>query len=159
MNRDMFFKNIKVGGLSNEELVLKLSDAGVEFNEYAKTLLDSSYFKVEKKIETVSLVKVNLLELDIKFPCSYNIIVESASSRGFDLCPLYLAAFLRLEFLDQPEGRYLTIASEKPTSDESYPNGFYIRNMEEKLWLRGYRADDDYLWPLESEFIFRCRTL
>lgn len=26
------------------------------------------------------------------------------------------------------------------TNDENYPTGFYIRNFESSLWLRGYRV-------------------
>jgi hypothetical protein len=70
------------------------------------------------------------------------------------LCPLSLGAFLRLEFLDQEEGPYLTIASEKLVNDENYPNGFYLRNTENSLWLRGYRASEDYKWSLDNEFVF-----
>ena len=81
-------------------------------------------------------------------------VVKSAEALGLKICPLSLAAFLRLEYLDQPEGPYLTIVSAKPESDEKYPNGFYLRNFEDTLWLRGYCASDDYQWPLDSEFIF-----
>ena len=73
---------------------------------------------------------------------------------GLKLCPLYLAAFLRLEYLDQTEGPYLTIASNKPEIDENFPNGFYIRNFENALWLRGYKADGFSGWPETNEFIF-----
>ncbi len=72
------------------------------------------------------------------------------------LCPLYLAAFLRLEYLNQPAGPHLTIASNKPEMNEAYPNGFYIRNFENVLWLRGYKADSFAGWPGENEFVFIC---
>jgi hypothetical protein len=45
-----------------------------------------------------------------------------------------------LEYLEQPEGPYLTVVLDRPESDENYPNGFYIRNFNKTLWLRGYRA-------------------
>jgi hypothetical protein len=54
---------------------------------------------------------------------------------------LYLAAFLRLDYLDQASGPYLTIASIKPEIDENFPNGFYLRSFENVLWLRVYKAD------------------
>jgi hypothetical protein len=80
--------------------------------------------------------------------------VKRASVLGLKPCPLYLAAFLRLEYLDQPAGPYLKIISEPPEKDETYPRGFYIRNFENTLWLRGYRADDFSEWSMPSEFIF-----
>jgi hypothetical protein len=56
--------------------------------------------------------------------------------------------------LEQPEGSYLTVASDRPESDENYPNGFYVRNFNTTLWLRGYRAADFCEWPLDNEFLF-----
>jgi len=35
----------------------------------------------------------------------------------------------------------LTIASVKPEINDNFPNGFYLRNFENVLWLRGYRSD------------------
>jgi len=42
----------------------------------------------------------------------------------------------------------------KTSKDENYPNGFYLRNIDNSLWLRGYKASEDYEWSLDSEFIF-----
>jgi hypothetical protein len=67
---------------------------------------------------------------------------------------LFLGAFLRLEYLDQPEGPYLTILSPTSESNENYPTGFYIRNIDNSLWLRGYRSLGDTEWPQNNEFIF-----
>lgn len=61
---------------------------------------------------------------------------------------------LRLEYLNQPDGPYLTVASHRPNEDENFPNGFYLRKFENALWLRGYRADGFSGWPGSNEFIF-----
>ena len=66
-------------------------------------------------------------------------------------CPLYLAAFLRLEYLDQASGPYLIIASVKPEINDNFSNGFYLRNFENILWLRGYRSDGFDGWPGRNE--------
>lgn len=65
---------------------------------------------------------------------------------------------MRLECLAQPEGPYLTVASAKPEDDDAYPNGFYIRNNENALWLRGYRADDLREHPKDNEFFLSSPT-
>lgn len=148
------FKQIQIGGIEKEELILRLVASGIEFNDYAKTLLRSSYIKIDENMETLDLVRVNLSDLKIDEPSPFKTIVEAASKEKLGLCPLALGLFLRLKYLDQPEGPYITIASENPTDAPDYPNGFYVRNIDGTLWLRGYRADDDYLWPIESEFIF-----
>lgn len=148
------FKRISIGGVGKEELLKQLIDRGVQFNKYAHTLFEHTAFSIREKIVQVNLVRVNLHDLGISQPCTFAEIVSKASELDLNLCPLYLGAFLRLEYMDQAEGPYLTVASLKPENDENFPNGFYVRNIENSLWLRGYRASDDYEWPVESEFIF-----
>jgi hypothetical protein len=148
------FKQIQIGGIEKEGLIQRLVASGIKFNDYAKTLLKSPYLEIDNKVETFDLVRVNLSDLNIDKPCPFKTIVEAAAKNKLSLCPLALGLFLRLQFLDQPEGPYITIASKNPTDDPDYPNGFYVRNIDGVLWLRGYRADDDYLWPIDSQFIF-----
>lgn len=148
------FKTLTIGGITKEALLDQLTKQGIQFNAYAKTLFADPNFWLSEKTEIVNLVKVSLLELGLTKPSYYNDIVASAEAQGLKLCPLSLAAFLRLAYLDQPEGPYLHVASAKPSQDEEYPNGFYLRNLESTLWLRGYRASDDWEWPIDSEFIF-----
>ena len=103
---------------------------------------------------SVKLVKASLADLELSETCSVSEFSNRANELGLKMCPLYLAAFLRLEYLDQPEGPYLTVASLKPIDDETFPNGFYLRNIENTLWLRGYRADGFADWPGSNEFVF-----
>lgn len=154
MDKLKVFKEITIGGVSKEKLLQQLVEAGVQFNKYAETLFEHPQFIPPAKAEKVQLVKLGIADVGLSNPCSFSEFVQKASVLGLNLCPLYLAAFLRLEYLGQPEGPYLTIASEKPEKDENYPNGFYIRNFEKVLWLRGYRADDICEWPEQNEFVF-----
>lgn len=148
------FSEISIGGLTKDKLNQRLIETGIQFNKYAHILFEHPNFIPSAKVETVKLVKVTLADFDLNNPCSFQEFVDRALKLGLKLCPLYLAAFLRLEYLDQPEGSYLTVASKKPENDDNYPNGFYIRNNENALWLRGYRADDYCEWPNQNEFIF-----
>lgn len=147
-------REITIGGITKEDLLQKLVQAGIQFNKYANTLFDHPQFTPSEKSEFVKLVIVKPSDLDLDNPCSFSELVKRASALDLKPCPLYLAAFLRLEYLEQAPGPYLTIASIKPENDENYPNGFYIRNIEGTLWLRGYRADDFCEWPSGNEFIF-----
>jgi len=154
------FKEISVGGLTKEQLISQLTEKGVQFNEYANILFKHPNFVPGDKSERVKLVKVKLQDLNLTNPCSFHEIVNKASRLGLKLCPLYLGAFLRLGYLDQAEGPYLTIASlepePKPEIDENFPTGFYLRNFDNSLWLRGYGADGEPEWPIENEFIFQA---
>ena len=59
------FKELVIGGLSKEELLQRLPDNGVPFNEYAKTLFKHSHFIPSDRAEKVNLVKANLAELGL----------------------------------------------------------------------------------------------
>ena len=113
------FKDISVGGLAKEPLIQRLVDAGVRFNKYAEILFDHHAFWPSQQVEKIKLVKMKLSDLNLMSPCSYQAIIDRALSLGFSLCPLYLSGFLRLEYLNQPEGPYLTIASPRPENDRS----------------------------------------
>jgi hypothetical protein len=147
------FREIFVGGLTKVQLIQKLVDKGIQFNSYANILFDHPQFVPSKNIQKVKLVKASLCELGLSENCSLKEFENQIFSLELKLCPLYLAAFLRLDYLDQEIGPYLTIASKKVESSENYPNGFYIRNFEKTLWLRGYRADGFADWPDRNEFI------
>lgn len=148
------FKEIKIGGITKTQLLKKLSEASVQFNKYAEILFEHPQFMPTEKIENKKLVKVNLADLNLSNPCSFQEIINHASALNLKLCPLYLAAFLRLEYLDQPTGPYLTIASNNLSKDENYPIGFYIRKLDNIFWLRGYNVDGVCEWPTENEFVF-----
>lgn len=145
---------LTVGGVSADELIRRLVGAGVQFNENAQTLFGHRLFAPSSTSATVALVKVAPAELGLKGEYSYHDVLRRGAGRGLKLCPLSLGAFLRLEYLEQPPGPYLTIASPELGGGENDPTGFYIRNNEGALWLRGYRALGECEWPAENEFVF-----
>ncbi len=72
---------------------------------------------------------------------------------GLDLCPADAGPYLRLQYLDQPEGYWITVASPKLFKGD-YPNGFYLRRLLDGLWLRGYWAAPEHTWDADDRFIF-----
>ena len=148
------FKKILIGGLSKEELLKRLSHKNIKFNEYARILFENDKFNPPKKNQKVILTKVKLDELGLEENCTDKEFMNRIRELGLELCPLYLAAFLRLEYMDQEDDSYLTVASIKPEAAENYPNGFYLRKTGNELWLRGYRADGFEGWPSSNEFVF-----
>jgi hypothetical protein len=66
-----------------------------------------------------------------------------------------VAPHLRLRYLDQPEGPYLTVASAKLRAEDAFPNGLYLRRLEDGLWLRGYNAGPENTYaPDFTDFVF-----
>jgi hypothetical protein len=149
------FRKLTIGGVMRDVLLERLAAAGVGRNAYAERLLAHPSFTPEAPPETLTLVKTTLAELGLVEPCSFRDVVARAESRGLRICPLVTAAFLRLDYLDQEPGPYLTVASPPPGTSEEHPTGFYLRNLDGALWLRGYRALDACEWPAGNEFVFR----
>ena len=94
-------------------------------------------------------------------------IFERAIQLGLALCPLELAPYYRLHYRDQPEGSRgkpvlehqapygsITIASAILTANDDFPKGFYLRRIEDVLWLRGYRSGADHIWSPNDRFAF-----
>lgn len=155
MNHKLLFKQIVLGGVNREQLLDRLFEKNIQLNEYAKTLLTHRSFYPEVLPEsTVKLAKVSASDLSIQGPVSLDTVIQRGLSLGLKPCPLHLAAFLRLQYLDQPVGAYLTVVSHQPERDDEYPSGFYIRNWDGSLWLRGYRPQGECEWPGENEFVF-----
>ncbi|QVI38782.1 hypothetical protein KGS74_06185 [Lacticaseibacillus casei] len=91
---------------------------------------------------------------------------QKAESIGWQLCPLELAVYLRLQWQGQekstnnflhkheaPQGA-VTVASPVIDPDPNHPKGFYLRNIDGQLWLRGYICDDKYVFYPEDRFAF-----
>ena len=113
-------------------------------------------FTVSEHRQSIDVIVVSMGDLGLASGGTLLDIFERAESRGYGLCPLEVASHLRLRLLDQPPGPYLTVASPRPRpGDMDFPAGFYLRRLDDGLWLRGYRTDDDWIWPPHfSQFVF-----
>jgi hypothetical protein len=155
-------RTIQVGGRTGEELLRDLSEAGVNLNEHAKTLLLSDHFTATNPPQTVDLLLITVRDLGFADGATLPEILQQAQNSGLKSGPIDLAPHFRLQYLDQPDGEAgppgkaapgsITVAS-APISP-TVPRGFYLRAVSGELWLRGYRSDDDHLWDPEDRFAF-----
>lgn len=147
-------RRIESGGRSKTELLSSLREAGISLNKYAEILFDDPAFVTSETSQWLLATEATVAELGLMAGATSAEIFNRARCVGLDLCPLELAPHFRLQFLDQSEGPYLTVASTKTKDDDAYPNGFYLRRKDERLWLRGYQATSDYIWEPASRFVF-----
>ncbi|MBD7938281.1 helicase [Cytobacillus sp. Sa5YUA1] len=160
-------KTIEIGGLSKMELIQRLQEHSISMNQYGEKLLSDDKFTTSEK--KYSLEIVELAVRDFGFPDGATMpgLIKKANQLGLELCPLEIGPYLRLEYLDQPEGNSensskqnqapsgsITIATEIVSDDDDFPKGFYLRRIDGVLWLRGYVADDVYVWNPDDQFIF-----
>lgn len=147
---------LTIGGVSKEELRDRLVAASVPLNAYAEQLFDVPEFTVAAEPQRIRLITISLPALGLHSGGTLPAIFEHADAHGYALCPIEVAPHLRLRFLDQLPGRYLTIASPRPRPDDmDFPAGFYLRRLEDGLWLRGHRTDDGWVYPPDfTRFVF-----
>ncbi|MCI1891816.1 MAG: hypothetical protein ABF743_02355 [Schleiferilactobacillus perolens] len=158
--------SIKVGGHTKKELHQALIQANVQLNSHGEDLFDDSRFTVSPKAHPDSVVFAAVIDLGFSSGANLPTIFQKAESIGWQLCPLELAIYLRLQWLRQekstnnilhkheaPQGA-VTVASPVIDPDPNHPKGFYLRNIDDQLWLRGYICDDEYVFHPEDQFAF-----
>lgn len=160
-------RTVDVGGLTKRELIEKLQQSSILINEYGKRLLADDKFTTSELKYSLPTVELTVGNLGFPDGATTVEIFNRAKELGLELCPIELGPYLRLEYLDQPEGSSgnplqqqqapsgsITIASEILTDDDDFPKGFYLRRINGVLWLRGYLADHLHVWNPEDHFIF-----
>lgn len=156
---------VRVGTQSRDGLRQRLRDAGVHLNTHAETLLAHPSFD-EPAGRTLRIVHRTVEQLGLGEGGARSEVFAAARRHGLEPCPLVTGPYLRLAMPGQhtaPDsvlsaGRAPTgavhVASEPVTSDPEYPKGFYLRVVDGRQWLRGYRCDDTYVFTPEQRLAF-----
>lgn len=154
-----------MGGLPRAQLVALLRDTGILLNTHAETLLADPAFD-EPRGRSLWFVERTVQELGLPDGGVQSQVFAAARRQGLELAPLVAGPYLRLALTDQEEapdsvlsaGRAPTgavhVASEPVTDDVDHPKGFYLRVVDGRAWLRGYRCDDTYVWSPEQRLAF-----
>lgn len=163
-------RTVVIEGLTKAQLMLTLQEHSILMNKYGEMLLIDDHFTPSNTKYLLQTVELTVGDLGYINGATTAQIFKRAFELGLELCPLELAPYLRIQYLDQPEGYLgdsikrpeapsgsITIASEPITEDDEYPKGFYLRRINGELWLRGYRADHLHVWNSGDHFIF-CQT-
>ena len=158
---------VRIGGIGKRELLAEFQQCGIELNEAGRELFAHDRFTVCENPSILDTIEIAVNNLGFAEGATIAKISDRAAKLGLSLCPLELGPHLRLQYLDQPEGRIgnlttqhrappgsLTIASYQITEDDDIPKGFYLRRIDGVLWLRGYRAGPDHVWSPDDHLVF-----
>ncbi|WP_342538404.1 MULTISPECIES: helicase [unclassified Sporosarcina] len=157
-------RTVEVGGLTKSQLMQKMQQHSILMNELGEKLFTDDYFTTSAKTFSLETVELTIRDLGLPKGDTLTKIYERANHLGLELCPLELGPYLRLGYLDQPEGKSsqqhqapngsITVSSETLNNEENFPKGFYLRRIKGDLWLRGYIADEQHVWDPDDHFVF-----
>jgi hypothetical protein len=158
---------VSVGDLSKPELLAILSGNGIHLNQAARDLFSDHRFEPRRQAVVVRIAALSIPDLGFQGGATYCQIIARALELGFFECPLELAPYLRLQFMNQPEASNdspstergapsgaFTIASKPLDQTDQVPKGFYLRHVSGELWLRGYWSDSNHVWSQGDFFVF-----
>lgn len=170
-NCPIITRKVKVGGLTKQQLIKRLQEYAILLNEYGEKLLTDEKFTTSDLKYTMQTIEITVGNLGFPEGATTAQIFKKARELGLELCPIELGPYLRLEYLDQPEGDSanplqqhqaptgsITVATKILTEDDNFPKGFYLRRINGELWLRGYIADGLHVWNTTDHFVFCQRA-
>jgi hypothetical protein len=156
--------------MSKPELIDELVNHGIELNEAGRDLFAHNGFTTSAIPSSIETIEITVSNLGYAQGAAIADISKRAISLGLSLCPLELGPHFRLQYLDQPEGQNerpvtkhkapfgsLTIVSPEISEDDDIPKGFYLRRMNDVLWLRGYWSGPNHIWNPEDHLVFSVR--
>ncbi|HFU3716156.1 TPA: hypothetical protein ACGO5M_001547 [Streptococcus suis] len=160
---------VELFSLKKEEILVYLDDKGILINDYFKTYLAHPAYQemqevVEKQKCLVEIVSVAEMGFDREATAPQ--IEERAVEMGYQLPPAHLGVYLRLTLLEQkvsqdailsqgksPDGA-ICLLSPQLEKEFTFPRSVYLRKVDQDLWLRAARFDDEYAFPLTTLFAF-----
>lgn len=164
-------RSVTIGGLARPDLLAKLEEADVQLNEFGRALFSDERFTTEPVPRRVEVHGTTVAELGLATGGTWSQVLEKANLRGWSVCPLELAVHLRLQWrdqpavpIDQPPTKHraplgsATVATQAPPDEQDIPWGFYLRHLEDGLWLRGYRSWSGHIKSAHDFLVFMRST-
>lgn len=146
-------RTVQVGGMAEATLRERYAELDIGMNPMARRLWPTIDFDAIR-LHTAETVELSVAALGLPEGATSAEILAQAAKYGLQAGPLELAVFLRLAFTTQAPGPWLTVASPDMAMERNLPNGFYVRNIDGRLWLRGYTASADHGWSADDFFAF-----
>ena len=141
---------IQLGNKTKKELRKELEKYNV--SDLAWKLFDE--MEIEKPQE-IELKIVSVKELGFSEPTQYKDIVNKAKEKGLELCLAEVGPQLRLQYLDQPLGEWLSVAMEAIRDSDGDLYVFRVGHGGDGLWLYSDDGEPDGLWDPGYRFVFR----
>lgn len=155
-------------GLSTAGILQKLQAAGIGLNEYAWKIFNSPFFNPSLQPYSATILECAVLELGLTDGGNFAQISQAIEHLHLTYCPAELAPYIRLAYMHQPASTIQTVHQSPPGAitvfskplqeEDDFPKGFYLRNYDHTIWLRGYTCDNNYHWKPVDRMIFLVKT-
>lgn len=162
----MEFMTLKENPFPKNQISRKLEEHNIFINRYAEVFFAHPTFSTENAREMIIAIG-SLREIGLENGGTLNEIFQKIKECGFKPCPTNAGLFLRFTWKDQPQsqnsilsGTYcspdqaVVVLSEQMETDDAFPKGLYLRNVDGRLWLRGYVCDSEYRFSGDDLFAF-----
>lgn len=135
-------------------------------NQYAEVFFAHPAFSTENTRD-MTIAIVSLREIGLENGATWNEIFRHIEKCDFTPCQPNTGLFLRFAWKHQPKSQNsilsgthcspeqaVVVLSEQIEADDAFPKGLYLRNVDGKLWLRGYVCDSAYRFSGNDLFAF-----
>ena len=144
----------------------KLEVHSILINRYAEVFFAHPAFSTENTRE-MTIAIASLREIGLENGGTLNEIFRQIEKCGFKPCSANTGLFLRFTWKNQPQSQNsilsgthgspdqaVVVLSEPIETDDAFPKGLYLRNVDGRLWLRGYVCDSEYRFSGDDLFAF-----
>lgn len=136
-----------------DSLVLNQINLGFEVLQF----LEVCDFAAPQKNQSVDLVKLSVSDLGYQSGATRKTVFSCAEKEGLKLCPNFMGPLLCLQYLEQPKGDRIVIASAS-ISLRSQSNLFFLQKhvYTDGIWLEMVKFSPNDFCQSGDEWIF-CR--
>ena len=162
---------LKAKPFPKDQISKKLEEHKIFINRYAEEFFAHPTFSTEHTSEMIIAI-ASLREIGLENGATLNEIFRQIEKSCFKPCPTNTGLFLRFTWKDQPQSQNsilsgthhspdqaVTVLSEIIEKDDAFPKGLYLRNVDGRLWLRGYVCDSVHRFSSNDLFAFEKRIV
>ncbi len=146
-----------IGGKDKKQFLKESKEKKINITDWAKEMMDNKNFATSKKQEKITLIRLTVKDLGFPNSATTQEIYNKAEELGLELCPAETGPNLRLNYLDQPLGEWLSVAMKQVTVSDGRPRVFELIRVGVGLWLYGRWASPGFRWSSYDGFVFRLR--
>lgn len=163
----MEFIALTANPFPKNQILKKLEEYNIFINQYAEEFFVHPTFSTEHTKE-MTIAIASLREIGLENGATLNEIFQQIEKTCLKPCPTNTGLFLRFMWKNQPQSQNsilsgthhspeqaVVVLSQIIERDEAFPKGLYLRNVDGRLWLRGYVCDSEYRFSSDDLFAFK----